>query len=80
MWSGKIDIHVNSDVKTKMRKFILIANYTIAVIICLTLLAQTQIPIVERALFGFGTIFVGMGIRRVVETVMPVDGDNQDKT
>ena len=63
-----------------MRKFILVTNYATAVIICLTLLAQTQMPIVERALIGFGAIFVGIGIRRVVKTVMPLDGDNQDKT
>ena len=63
-----------------MRQFILVGNYTITVIICLILLAQTQMPIVERALFGFGAIFVGIGIRRVVKTVMPLDGDNKDKT
>ncbi len=59
-----------------MRKFILVANYAIAVIICLVLLAQTQMPIVERAIFGFGAIFVGMGIRRVVKNLMPLDGEN----
>ena len=62
-----------------MRQFILIGNYTITVIICLILLAQTQMPIVERALFGFGAIFIGMGIRRMIKSVMPLDEDNQGK-
>ena len=62
-----------------MRQFILVGNYTITVIICLILLAQTQMPIVERALFGFGAIFIGMGIRRIIKFVMPPDEDNQGK-
>ena len=66
--------------KAKIRKFILAVNYIIAVIICLTLVAQTQIPIVERALYGFGAIFLGMGVRRVVKTLMPLDEDNLGKT
>ena len=64
------------DVRAKIRKFILVVNYIIVVIICLTLLAQTQIPIVERALCGFGAIFLGMGVRRAVKTFMPIDEDN----
>ena len=63
-------------VKTMFRKFILMVNYTIVVIICLTLVAQTQLPIIERALFGFGAIFIGMGIRWIVNTLMPPDVDN----
>ena len=66
--------------KATIRKFILAVNYIIAVIICLTLVAQTQIPIVERALYGFGAIFLGMGIRRVVKTLMPLDEDNLGET
>ena len=71
---------MNGRVIATIRRFILVVNYTITVIICLTLLAQTHIPIVERALFGFGIIFFGMGVRRVVKTFMPIDGDNQGKT
>ena len=66
---------MSDKVKTTIRKLILAVNYTIALIICLTLLAQTQMPIVERALYGFGAIFVGMGIRRMVKTLMPLDED-----
>jgi len=63
-------------VKAKIRKFILAVNYIIAVIICLTLVAQTQIPIVERAFCGFGAIFLGMGVRRVVKALLPLNEDN----
>ena len=70
---------MSDKVKTTIRKLILAANYTIALIVCLTLLAQPQMPIVERTLYGFGAIFVGMGIRRIVKTLMPLDQDNQDK-
>ena len=79
-WIGdaakKISGNESDKVKATIRKFILAINYTIAVIICLTLVAQTQIPIVERALYGFGAIFIGMGIRRVVKTLMPFDEDH----
>ena len=61
--------------KATIRKFILALNYAIALIICLILVTQTQIPIVERALYGFGTIFLGMGIRRMVKTLIPLDED-----
>ena len=67
---------MSDKVKTTIRKLILAVNYTIALIICLTLLAQTHMPIVERMLYGFGAIFVGMGIRRMVKTLMPLDQDN----
>ena len=63
-----------------MRKFILAVNYTIAVIICLILVTQTQIPIVERALYGFGAIFLGMGIRWAVKKLIPLDEDYLDET
>ena len=66
--------------KATIRKFILAVNYIIAVIICLTLVAQTQIPIIERALYGFGAIFLGMGIRRLVKALMPLDEDNLGET
>ena len=49
-------------------------------IICLTLVTQTQIPIAERALYGFGAIFLGMGVRRAVKALMPLDKDNLGKT
>ena len=70
---------MNDRVKTTIRKFILGVNYTIALIICLSLVAQTQMPIVERALYGFGAIFLGIGIRRMIKTLIPLDQDNQDK-
>ena len=60
----------------KVNKFILAANYIVTVVICLILLAKTQIPIFERAFYGFGAIFLGMGIRRMVKAVMPLDEDN----
>ena len=70
---------MNDKVKTIIRKFILAVNYTIALIICLTLVAHPQMPIVERALYGFGSIFLGIGIRRMVKTLMPLDQDYQGK-
>ena len=71
----KIAISESDKLKATIRKFILAVNYTIAVIICLILLTQTQIPIVERALDGFGAIFLGMGIRRAVKSLIPLDED-----
>ena len=62
--------------KIRIKKFILAANYIITMVICLILLTQTQIPIIERALYGFGAIFLGMGMRRMVKAVMPLDEDN----
>ena len=62
--------------KVRIKKFILAVNYIITVVICLILLTQTQTPIIERAFFGFGAIFLGMGIRRMVNGVMPLDEDN----
>ena len=76
MRAKRIVIYESDKVRAKIRKFILAVNYIIAVIICLTLVAQTQIPIIERAFYGFGAIFVGMGIRRMVKTLMPLDQDN----
>ena len=76
----RIAINESDKVKATIRKFILAVNYIIAVIICLTLVAQTQIPIIERALYGFGAIFLGMGIRRVVKALMPLDEDNLGET
>ena len=63
-------------VKVRIKKFILAVNYIITVVICLILLTQTQIPIIERAFYGFGAIFLGMGIRRMIKGVMPLDEDN----
>jgi hypothetical protein len=80
MRPNRIAINESDKVKATIRKFILAVNYIIAVIICLTLVAQTQIPIIERALYGFGAIFLGMGIRRVVKALMPLDGDNLGET
>ena len=65
--------------KATVRKFILAVNYTIAVIICLALVAQPQVPIIDRALYGFAAILIGMGIRRMVKTLMPLDEDHMDK-
>ena len=65
--------------KATIRKFILAVNYTIAVVICLALVAQPQVPIIERALYGFATILIGMGIRRMVKTLMPLDEDRLDR-
>ena len=62
--------------KGTIRKFILAVNYAIAVIICLTLVALPQLPIVERALYGFGAIFLGMGVRHLVKTHMPAEENN----
>ena len=61
--------------RATIRKFILAVNYTIAVVICLALLTQPQVSIIERALYGFATILIGMGIRRVVKGLMPLDED-----
>ena len=80
MRPNRIAINESDKVKATIRKFILAVNYIIAVIICLTLVAQTQIPIIERALYGFGAVFLGMGIRRVVKALMPLDEDNLGKT
>jgi hypothetical protein len=80
MRPNRIAINESDKVKATIRKFILAVNYIIAVIICLTLVAQTQIPIIERALYGFGAIFLGMGIRRVVKALMPLDEDNLGET
>ena len=65
--------------KATIRKFILAVNYTIAVVICLALVAQPQVPIIERALYGFAAILIGMGIRRMVKTLMPLDEDHMEK-
>ena len=62
--------------RAMIRKIIFALNYTIAVVICLTLVTQTQMPLFERALYGFGVIFIGMGIRRLVKSLIPVDEDN----
>ena len=65
--------------RATIRKFILALNYTVAVVICLALVAQPQVPINERALYGFAAILIGMGIRRMVKTLMPLDEDHMDE-
>ena len=65
--------------KATIRKFILAVNYTIAVVICLALVTQPQVPITERALYGFAAILIGVGIRRMVKTLMPLDEDHMGK-
>ena len=65
--------------KATIRKFVLAVNYTVAVVICLALVAQPQVPIIERALYGFAAILIGMGIRRMVKTLMPLDEDHMNK-
>ena len=76
----RVFIHESDKVKATIRKFILTVNYIIAVIICLILVTQTQISIVERSLYGFGAIFLGMGIRRLVKTLIPLDEDYLGRT
>ena len=66
--------------KVTIRKFILAVNYTIVVVICLVLVTSPQLPFLERAIFGFGAIFAGMGVRRVVKMLMPLAEDQLDKT
>ena len=80
LYGQKTATDESDNLKATIRKFILVFNYTIAVVICLILLAQTQLPIVERAIYGFATIFLGMGIRHVVKTLLPLDQDNLGKT
>ena len=72
----KLADNESDKVKIRVKQFILAANYLVIVVICLILLSQTQIPIIERAFYGFGAIFFGMGIRRMVKAVMPLDEDN----
>ena len=69
-------VNESDNVKIRIKKFVLAANYIFTVVICLILLTQTQIPIIERAFYGFGAIFLGMGMRRMVKAVMPLDEDN----
>ena len=76
----RVTVYEIEEVKARIRKFMLAVNYIIAVIICLILVTQTQTPIVERALYGFGAIFLGMGIRRAVKTLIPLDEDYLSKT
>ena len=72
----KLADNESDKVKIRVKQFILAANYLVIVVICLILLSQTQIPIIERAFYGFGAIFLGMGMRRMVNAVMPLDEDN----
>jgi xanthosine utilization system XapX-like protein len=61
--------------KATIRKFILAVNYTIVVVICLVLVTSPQLPFLERAIFGFVSIFAGMGVRQVVKMLMPLSED-----
>ena len=63
-------------VKKTIRKFIFAINYTTVVVICFALVAQPEMPILDRALYGFGAIFIGIIIRRVVKSLMPLAEDN----
>ena len=76
MRTKTITIIESDKLRATIRKFILATNYTIAAVICLALVTQTQIPIIERALYGFAAIFLGMGVRRLVKTLIPLDEDN----
>ena len=76
----RMAIFESKKVRATIRKFILAVNYIIAVIICLTLVAHPQMPIIERALYGFGAIFLGMGIRWGVKILIPLDEDNLGET
>ena len=66
--------------KATIRKFILAVNYTIVVVICLVLVTSPQLPLLERAIFGFSAIFAGMGVRRVVKMLMPLAEDQLNET
>ena len=66
--------------RATIRKFILAVNYTIVVVICLVLVTSTQIPLFERAVFGFGAIFAGIGVRWLVKMLMPLAEDQLDRT
>ena len=72
----KIAENVTKKVKSKIKKFILAGNYTIVVVICLILLTQTQIPIIERAVYGFGAIFLGMVLRRMINACMKLNEED----
>ena len=72
----KIAENVTKKVKSKIKKFILAGNYTIVVVICLILLTQTQIPIIERAVYGFGAIFLGIVLRRMINACMRLDEED----
>ena len=76
MRTKTITIIESDKLRATIRKFILATNYAIAAIICLALVTQTQMPIIERALYGFAAIFLGMGVRRLVKTLIPLDEDN----
>ena len=76
MRTKTITIIESDKLRATIRKFILATNYAIAAIICLALVTQAQIPIIERALYGFAAIFLGMGVRRLVKTLIPLDEDN----
>jgi xanthosine utilization system XapX-like protein len=66
--------------KATIQKSILAVNYTIVVVICLLLVTSPQLPFLERAIFGFVSIFAGMGVRRVVKMLMPLSEDRSEKT
>ena len=70
---------MSEKVRATIRKFILLVNYVVVFIFCLTLVAQTKIPVLERAVFGFGAIFFGMALRSVVRALVPLDEDNLSK-
>lgn len=74
----KLTTNESKKVRATIKRFILTVNYITAVLICLTLLTQTQIPIAERAVYGFGAIFLGMGIRWGVKAFMPPDQGSLD--
>ena len=65
--------------KATIRNFILAINYTIVVVICLVLVTSPQLPLFERAVFGFGAIFAGMGARRLVKILMPLAEDQLNR-
>jgi len=57
--------------KKAVKNILLALNYGATVAICLILIISQQIAIFEKALIGFGTIALGMLIRRIINWVSP---------
>jgi len=64
--------------KRFIRNAILALNYGIVLAVCLIALVSPQFTFLQQAGFGFGAIFLGMGIQRLVRRLMPED--ERDKT
>ena len=55
--------------KKTVKNMVLALNYGVTVAICLLLVISQQIAIFEKALIGFGSIALGMLIRRFINWV-----------